>query len=120
MSTYKSPHSGGYTNQGYEFIKWIWPNSVSQLTRDGNPTSQDIIDNVNLNEMAQWVRSLNKIDRKLIPDFTKEMIAEEIKLAWLYVHLKKIPKQYKKPLNDKINNLSLNDKETMLFKCVGG
>ncbi|MCV5246628.1 hypothetical protein OFC58_39125, partial [Escherichia coli] len=30
MRTYKSAHSGGYTNKGYEFLKWLWPNAVSQ------------------------------------------------------------------------------------------
>ncbi len=118
MTSYKSPNSGGYTNKGYEFLKWIWPNVVSQLTRDGNPTVEDILKNTNLNEMAQWKRSLLKVERKLIAQFANEMSREELKLAWLYCLIDELPKEYKNVIEPKCAELPLSESERSLFDAV--
>ncbi|MEZ8061035.1 hypothetical protein [Vibrio splendidus] len=118
MRTYKSAHSGGYTNKGYEFLKWLWPGAVSQLTRDGKATVDDILKNSNLNEMAQWKRSLLKIERKLIAQFVNEMSREELKLAWLYCLIDELPKEYKNAIAPKWSEVPLSDSERSLFDAV--
>ncbi|EPN4990525.1 hypothetical protein M2G69_13475 [Vibrio vulnificus] len=118
MRTYKSAHSGGYTNQGYEFLKWLWPNAVSQLTRNGMPTPKDVLENNNLNEMAQWKRSLHKIDRKLVSQFVNEMSKEELKLAWLYCLIGDLPNSYSKAVESKFSELPLSESEISLFDAI--
>ncbi|ELB2132578.1 hypothetical protein ACSTEA_23250 [Vibrio vulnificus] len=118
MGSYKSAHSGGYTNKGYEFLKWLWPNAVSQLTRDGKPTVDDILNNSNLSEMAQWKRSILKVERKLIAQFVNEMSREELKLAWLYCSIGELPKEYKNAIEPKWSELPLSDSERSLFDAV--
>jgi hypothetical protein len=115
MNTYRSAHSGGYTNKGYEFINLIWESLVSQLVRNGEPTINDIKENSNLSEMAQWKRSLQKMDKKLVSDFVLEMTKAEVKLAWLYLLVKEIPLHYKAPLKVKFEKLSLTEKEYSIF-----
>ena len=118
MKTYRSAHSGGYTNKGYEFIDWIWKCVVSQLTRNGDPTIKDVKGNSNLSEMAQWKRSLQKMDKKLVSDFVNEMSQAEAKLAWLYVLVEEIPSYYKEPLKEKFEKLSLSEAESSLFTAL--
>jgi len=118
MRTYKSAHSGGYTNKGYEFLKWLWPNAVSQLTRDGKPTINDVLENNNLNEMAQWKRSLLKVDSKLVAQFVNEMSKEELKIAWLYCLIDELPKVYKNAIESKWSELPLSESEKSLFDAV--
>ncbi|WP_282109211.1 hypothetical protein [Shewanella algicola] len=118
MRSYKSAHSGGYTNKGYDFLNWVWPNAVSQLTRGGKPTVDDILKNTNLNEMGQWKRSLLKLERKLIPQFANEMSREELKLAWLYCLIDELPKEYKNAIEPKLSKLLLSDSEVSLFDAI--
>ncbi|EGQ7864518.1 hypothetical protein F1K70_18125 [Vibrio parahaemolyticus] len=118
MRTYKSAYSGGYTNKGYEFLKWLWPNAVKQLTKDGKPTIDDVLTNTNLNEMAQWKRSLLKIELNLIDQFVNEMHRDELKLAWLYCLINELPKEYKIAIEPKWSELPLTESEKSLFDAV--
>ncbi|OEE65561.1 hypothetical protein A1OS_13515 [Enterovibrio norvegicus] len=68
--------------------------------------------------MAQWKRSLQKMDKKLVSDFVNEMSQAEAKLAWLYVLVEEIPTYYKEPLKEKFEKLSLSEAESSIFTAL--
>lgn len=113
MKTYKTAHTGGYSGDGYAFLNWLWPNTVNQLTTP--PTREAVLENTNLKDMAQWLRSVKKCGNSRAAELVEVMSPIEVKLAQLYITVSELPKSYQAPIRNKIAGIELNDKEKALF-----
>jgi hypothetical protein len=113
MKTYKTAHTGGYSGDGYAFLNWLWPNTVNQLTVP--PSREMVLANSNLQEMAQWLRSVKKCGSSKATELVEVMSPIEVKLARLYLAVSELPKSYEIPISKKISGIALNDKEKALL-----
>ena len=113
MKTYKTAHTGGYSGDGYAFLNWLWPNIVRQLS---TPISREaVLENSNLTEMAQWLRSVKRCGNSRAAELVELMSPNEVKLAQLYLIISELPKSYEIPISNKISAMKLNDKEKALL-----
>ena len=113
MKTYKTAHTGGYSNDGYAFLDWLWPNIVNQLPVP--PTREAVLANINLKEMAQWHRSVKKCGKSRAAELVEVMSPVEVKLAQLYLSVSELTKSYEAPLKKRISSITLDEKEKALL-----
>lgn len=113
MKSYRTAHSGGYSNDGYAYLDWLWKNTYPSLDLPLN--AKEVLENDNIVELMQWLRSVRKCKEKSV-DLVNVMSPTEVKFAKLFLILAQIPDVFNTPISKRLSKTELSDVEKSLLQ----